>query len=530
MKKKYIISVATIGLALSATAIAGLWGWHVSEKQNEQLKSDLQNLIHQEKRSAVMRSVSAQMEVIALQQKDIYEEQREEALQQTRVANEMREQSEKERKKAIIAQEVALISERKALDAYDLAETQRKIAEQQRLQAESSKRRADTLSYIALSRSLGSLSISQYRAGNHDLANLLCCAAYIYTSRYKGDIYYPILYQALTMCSQSINGWTRHDETLKDIEFIPKSDNKLVTVSSYGEIMQHVRSEKQLNTKILFKDSKYDFRNVFVNPRNNNIYAVSFTGSLIILNSNGHRDIPLYGLVHPFSLEPMQDDNFLLIVGENGIVKLDLRTNKIVDTKQLDYKITLCCRYDYAPTLFDNMGKMYIVRDVDRITPKKVPILGKVTAFASSKTSGYEAYGMDNGNINIIDKHGKIQRLIGHHSRISRLKLNNTKLYSSSYDGTINLWIISNQKIEPMTLLETDNWIAYFTFDPSKNYIWSGCQNGTLSEALISVKRMYEKVHQKLVRNFTVEEWNYYIGANIPYESIMASRGKEVNL
>ena len=148
-------------------------------------------LLQKEKQSAVDRSISAQMEEIANQQREISDEQREEALQQTRVANEMRERSEAERHNAIIAQQNAIASERRALDAYDQAEQQRQIAEHQRIQAEFSKRVADTLSYLSLVRSLGSLSVNQYRAGNRDLATLLSYASYLFTSRYQGDVFYP---------------------------------------------------------------------------------------------------------------------------------------------------------------------------------------------------------------------------------------------------------------------------------------------------------------------------------------------------
>jgi hypothetical protein len=34
-------------------------------------------------------------------------------------------------------------------------------------------------------------------------------------------------------------------------------------------------------------------------------------------------------------------------------------------------------------------------------------------------------------------------------------------------------------------------------------------------------------IKKKLKRNLTTEEWNYYIGENVPYESFIASQGKE---
>ena len=67
-----------------------------------------------------------------------------------------------------------------------------------------------------------------------------------------------------------------------------------------------------------------------------------------------------------------------------------------------------------------------------------------------------------------------------------------------------------------------------FTFDNSKNYAWIGDQNGNLTEALLSVPMMVDRVKKKLNRDFTTDEWNYYIGKNVPYESFLTTRGKEV--
>ena len=75
-----------------------------------------------------------------------------------------------------------------------------------------------------------------------------------------------------------------------------------------------------------------------------------------------------------------------------------------------------------------------------------------------------------------------------------------------------------------MTLFTTRGWIINFTFDLKKNGVWSGDQNGNLTEALISVPQMQQRLQSKLKRNLTREEWNFYIGRNVPYEEI---KGKE---
>ena len=109
---------------------------------------------------------------------------------------------------------------------------------------------------------------------------------------------------------------------------------------------------------------------------------------------------------------------------------------------------------------------------------------------------------------------------MGHLSLISKLKVDGYRLYSSSYDGTLNLWLTNNAKIEPMPLFTTRGWIINFTFDLKKSDVWSGDQYGNLTQALISVPLMQQRLQSKLKRNLTREEWKYYVGRNVPYEEI----------
>jgi len=92
MKRKNV-ALGGLMLLLTATSVTGLGGWYSAHRQIGELQAQLTELERQEKRSVVLRSVSQQMEVIALQQKDISDEQREEAIQQTRVDSTHRQPS-----------------------------------------------------------------------------------------------------------------------------------------------------------------------------------------------------------------------------------------------------------------------------------------------------------------------------------------------------------------------------------------------------------------------------------------------------
>lgn len=505
-------------LILAGTTAYGLMGWNSSNKEIDELKDQLAELQRQGKRSDVLSSISKQMEEIAYEQRKISEEQREEAVQQTEVANQMRQRSEEERHNAIIAQQNALASERSALDAYDLAE-------QQRQEAVEARGTAETLSYLALGRSLGALALTQFRAGNQEIGDLLSYAAYLYTDRYNGDVYYPTIYQALSQSSHSQIVWNRHNDAVYNLEFMPNSDKQLVSISSYGEILYHDVNGTQLKTTSLFKDKNYDFRDVYITT-DGSIYAISRNGFLYIKKGDNVKQVEL-PLVRPFKIVLCNDGKSLLLIGEYNLAEFNPATNTVVGIKNLDYKVVLSSQTDNVPLLFDDKGYMHSVRSLKDIETKKVPVSGQVTAFDVSNSPYLQAYGMKDGTIYLYDQKGNVRKLVGHRSRVSKIRINGNRLFSSSYDGSINLWITSSEKLEPITLYSSNNWIIYFNFDRSKNYLWLGDQKGNLSEILISVPIMVDRIKQKLKRDLTKTEWNYYIGEQIPYESFRQSKGKE---
>lgn len=515
--KTSTLTAATLAVVCAAGAIAAYTAYQEKTEEVAELQEQLAELTKQEKRTTVMQSINAQMEQIALQERLVSDEQREAAEEQTKVAEEMRRHAEVERQNALDA-------EHRALDASEVAKSQRAIAEQQRTQAEHSKRVADTLSYITLARQLGNVATTQHLTGNRELADLLAYASYIYTNRYNGDVYYPTIYQALEQASQSRHQWNKHRGTITDIAFTGGSKETMVTCSTYGEIFRHAVTTSRLKTDTIIADRRYDFRDIYVERDNQLVLGISRTGHLLICQNDKVTIHDIAGIGALLAIHPVGEQ--MIILGEQGIARLDTKTQQVVKTRKLPYKGVFVTRYDNAPVIFDDKGYMHIVRSIDKIEDQRVPVSGQVTAFASSKNTGLCAYGMKNGTIYLFDKKGNRQELAAHRSRITFLKINGYHLYTSSYDGMLYLWMCNKSKIEPMPILKTGSWITSFTFNLKKNNIWCGDQKGNLTDEFINVEMMVERIKGRLKRNLTQEEWNYYIGPNIPYEAFI---GKEAS-
>lgn len=510
--------IAACAALIMGAGLAVVYQWYADEtEKTQQLEEQLAELAKQEKRSVVMQRINAQMEEIANQDRRISEEQRIKAEEQTAVAEDMRRHAELERQNALEA-------EHRAVEASNVAKSQRAIAEQQRGYAEYQKRVADTLSYITLARQLGDVAIKQADAGNQELSCLLAYASQLFTTRYQGDVYASSVYQSLVTASQSKQEWNLHKGTIYDLAFYGDGEKRFVTCSSYGELLEHVQVGSKITTDVLMRNSAYDFRDVYIDRKNKLVYAISRTGHLVIKNRQIEKVIEVHGIGTLQHIDPAGKQ--MLLFGENGMALLDTEKQVITRTQQFSFKSVVVSSDNDNPCIFDNQGHMHIVKSFDKIESSKVPVSGQVTAYAASKETKIKTYGMSDGSIYYINPKGKIQKLVGHRSRISKIKIINWRIHSASYDGKVNLWMADQAKIEPMTIITTNGWIMNFTFDLNKEYVWCGDQKGTLTESLISVPIMRQMLKKKLKRNLTQEEWNYYIGRNIPYEPFIGKEAK----
>lgn len=462
-----------------------------------------------EEKAVMVRSVSKQMEEIAYQQKEISDRQRKEAELQATENYRMKLRVEEEWKRAVKAQE-------EAVKAYQLADRQKALAEERQLQAEYAKRVADTLTYLTLGRSLGSLSITQYKAGNYEVASLLAYASWNFVERFRGDTFLSSVFNALSLSSGQPSVWQKHKGGITSIIVPIKtgSDAPLYTVSKYGEILVWKKDGRgTYNAKVLFADSQYDFRAACADA-DGVLYALSFNGKILKL-SNGQFNI--------------------LTTEGKGYVRMFIRDGKILllsDTGEVTYPdnkqvygtppdVTCMVQTSRGLYLGCKNGDVHLMAS----TGKGEEIPGNfyhaaVTAFGYCPENGQLAIGYDDGTLLLTGSDGKvIQRLVAHRSAISGISIRQNKLYSCSYDRTICLWNLETERQEAVTILESSSWLQAMEFSLDGIHLFAGDGNGNLYQLSVSPEDMADFVQRRLSRNFTPEEWVYYMGNQIPFET-----------
>lgn len=508
IKKILFIGIPVLAICLILVTMRLFFLEHSYLMRTEKLESNLKDARQREEKAVVVRHVSKQMEEIAYQQKDISDKQRKEAEFQASENFRMKLRVEEEWKNAVTAQQ-------EAVEAYRLADKQKALAEERQYQAEHSKRVADTLAYLTLGRSLASLSVTQYKTGNTEIASLLAYAAWNFVKRYRGDVYLSSLFNSLFMSSRQYAVWQRLKGGVMAVVFSPVSEAKdtFYSVTNYGEMMLwSADGHGGYRTKTLFSDPQYDFRSACLAP-NGDLYALSYDGKLVKLS---YEQPQLYTLEGKNYTQMLFADGKCLLVSANGSTVFtekerplysspDITCMKVIGNKlcigKRNGNILWMTLSGEEPTLSENYHR------------------APVTAFGYCPQNKQFAIGYGDGTLLLGNSDGtSYRKLVGHRSAITSIELCQNKLYSCSYDRTIRLWNLSAERPESVVVMENSSWLHSLAFDCNEEVLFAGDENGNIYRMCVAPDRMAANIGKNLPRNFTPEEWVYYMGNQIPYE------------
>jgi WD40 repeat protein len=72
--------------------------------------------------------------------------------------------------------------------------------------------------------------------------------------------------------------------------------------------------------------------------------------------------------------------------------------------------------------------------------------------------------------------------------------------------------------MEPMVLHGHDGWVVTVAFNPNGKTLASGSSDNTVRLWIRDTETLANMVCKKVWRNLTMEEWNQFVGPDIPYE------------
>ncbi|MEP5610712.1 MAG: hypothetical protein ABJP45_00610, partial [Cyclobacteriaceae bacterium] len=115
----------------------------------------------------------------------------------------------------------------------------------------------------------------------------------------------------------------------------------------------------------------------------------------------------------------------------------------------------------------------------------------------------------------------RLERVIsGHQSAVTDIEFSpdNKLLLTTSRDKAARLWDLRDSRKLPIIMDDHDDWVLTGCFDPSGKQIITGSRDVFIRTWPVDPKHLADRICSLLSRNMTREEWNEFVGSDIPFE------------
>lgn len=486
----------------------------------------------QRREALIQKRISEQQQQIAEQQKLITEEQRLFAVGQQQIAEAKKAEAIQQKNKADAARVEAV----KARDETEIqrkeAVSQKQIAEKERANAENSEKNTQRLRMLSIARSLavkaGQLSLSM----KGDLPTLLAVQAYQFNESNKGPENDPDIYNALSAVTADQQILRGHEDAVRAMD-LSDDGKQLVSCSDDGKVMVWNLANPASPPQILplTGSSSGGFRAVFFGK--SAIVAGGFNGKLYLWARNQLQNPARVVNAHKGAITSLmydpRSDQFSSAGADGKLIlwKPDHNnlTPAILDSLNSTIKI---CVFDPASKYYIigcSNGLLKVIHQIDKTKSRILDHSGPAVLSLAFQSDGQRfAAGDEHGRVRVWENPGNpfpVTEFIGLHAS-GVLSLNFSRdgkyLASSGFDRVIRVTALNGNNLEKYAVSKHDSWIYGVLFSEDGSRIISCSADKTIRIFTAGCKPLAGTASKSIRKNLSLEDWNQYIGQDIPYE------------
>ncbi|HZY26588.1 MAG TPA: WD40 repeat domain-containing protein [Bacteroidales bacterium] len=383
--------------------------------------------------------------------------------------------------------------------------------------------------------------------GQKDLQTLLAYQAYLFTKNNNGpdndpDIYAGLYNVALQYGSINCKSYKDHSGEIRSIAFLPGKD-EFFTSCTDGKILKWSLDNKDQALQVVYSGS--DIIDVLaVSPdaswlacgsSNSSIRMIPLKGNNISYELTGHKG-EIKSLIFSF------DGKYLYSAAVDGkVLKWDIaaRTSVNVSTGLMEIvSLDISSKGNYLAGLSTD-GKVIVWNKDNDAEKFRLETAGKnIKVIRFSPENNLLAIGYGDGNVELwdIDLHKKISEVNAHNSMINNIQFNaNLKqMATSGMDKKIKIFNVRKPTdlTEPPVIIDNKGFVLVMQFSPDGQMIVSGesGEAGNLMSRPANTDGLVRDICNLVSRNMTQEEWNTYVGKDVPIEKTCPEKGVNIKV
>ena len=397
---------------------------------------------------------------------------------------------------------------------------------------------------IGKSMSLKSLQMG----GQKDLQTLLAYQAYLFTKRNNGpdndaDIYAGLYNVALQYGSINYKSFKGHNGEIKSIAFIP-GKKEFFTSGDDGKVLKWSLDKNDQTLQVIYSGSDIvevlavspDASWLACGSSNSSIRMIPLKGNNIGYELTGHKG-GIKSLIFSY------DGKYLYSAALDGkVIKWDIaaRTNVNVSTGLMEItSIDVSSKGNYLAGISTD-GNVVVWNPEQNSDNFRIETSGKkIKVVKFNPDNNLLAIGDVEGNVELwdISLHKKLAEVKAHDGQVNDIQFN-TSLKQMATAGNdkklkiFNIKDLADIKEPPVTLNDNAGLVLVMQFSPDGQMIISGesgSENNLISRPS-HVDYLVQNICNMVSRNMTQDEWNVYVGKDIPLEKTCQEKNMNIKI
>lgn len=527
-QRKRIIQLSIAGF-LFIVSVLTIWALFQTKKATDKSKvanSKTVEALNQKQLAEKAKEMALAASKEALDAKSFAELQANIAGEQSKLAKEQKAKAELEASRATSQEREAIRQRQEAQRQEAEAQVQKQLAEQksqeallQKEKADISKAEATRLRLVSISQNIAFKSLQE--KDDEQLSGLLAKQAYTMAKENGGNLHDYQLYNALLSATQKVDPdfktiSIRENDEIKMIAVKGKSLVNLMSIPSVKnyDVTNHTLINKTslsgisstINTSYLSETGEQ----AAYGTENNHIVAFNLKNPAEPHVLKGHK-----GLIRSVCFS--NDGTMIASGGRDSIVILWKNYTEIKRVK-FNSRIRSLSFNTSNSQLYvgteDGTVSLYNINNDDK---KIFSSLSGSRVQCIQSGNKYISIGYSNGAVQVYSSNGSLIRTLNEGGSADNITLDekNDILITATANKIIHIYQLSDISQKPIEIRCSQSIQSIAVYAGEILYV--ACADKTISAYPIQTSIFEKKLDAKLKRKFSTEEWNTYIGADVPF-------------